>query len=338
MTTNVETCPFCGKQSKVDYELDCLTVRVTQCPCLGYLMSRGALTEVSSRYKEKRERVMVALRERRFRNRDAPIPRLRLDPTIQLFVEGPVLDIGDMISDWPRTFSERVERAFCNLVGMSGHRPGRDFKFDLGTHYWDLFTDDNCTAEFILRTLHDWDWIEAPSIESDMRVECFIRPKGWAKYDELSHSTSSGNDVFVAMWFGGKERSKVMEMLRLFDDVMKPAINEAGYRAKRADTDEHNDPIMDQVIASIRKAPFIVAECTDSNPGVYYEAGFARGLGKQVVYCVHKGQDVHFDITAVNHVRWETNDELHARLRNRIIGSIGPGPHEQVGSEASGGL
>jgi hypothetical protein len=338
MGTETKTCPFCSSSATFKYEPDHNTVRVTECDCKGYLISEGVLDDVASKCKGKQTRVTAALRERRFKGGGVVTPRLRLDPKVQIRTDAPVLDIVDLISNWPQSFSTRVERAFCNLVGMSQHCPGRQFQLDLSMHYSDLFTDDFDTAQFILKVLHEWDWLESVPVEGDWRLNLKIRPKGWAKYDEITHSTSLDNDVFVAMWFGGKERSKVTEMLTLFNDVMKPAMNEAGYKAKRADTDEHNDPIMDQVIASIRKAPFIVAECTDNNPGVYYEAGFARGLGKQVVYCVRKGQRVHFDITAVNHVRWANSDELRTRLHNRIIGSIGPGPHEQVGSEASGGL
>lgn len=38
----------------------------------------------------------------------------------------------------------------------------------------------------------------------------------------------------------------------------------------------------------IRKARFVVAELSHHNNGAYWEAGFARGLGKPVIYMYNK--------------------------------------------------
>jgi len=74
----------------------------------------------------------------------------------------------------------------------------------------------------------------------------------------------------------------------------------------------------------------MIADLSDENRGVYYEAGFARGVGKEVVYLVHesKAHTVHFDLSGVNHVRWSNEDELRKKLENRILGTMGRGPHK----------
>ena len=38
---------------------------------------------------------------------------------------------------------------------------------------------------------------------------------------------------------------------------------------------------MDRIIAQIRASKFVVADFTRNRGGVYYEAGFALGLGSQ---------------------------------------------------------
>ncbi len=91
---------------------------------------------------------------------------------------------------------------------------------------------------------------------------------------------------------------------------------------------EHNDPIMGRVIDDIRKAPFVVAELTENNPGVYYEAGFARGQKIEVIYCRKDDHRPHFDVTGINQVVYKDAKDLQERLKNRILGTMGAGPHK----------
>ena len=50
----------------------------------------------------------------------------------------------------------------------------------------------------------------------------------------------------------------------------------------------------------IRTARFVVAEISHHNNGAYWEAGFARGFGKPVIYMYNKvignRTDPHFDV------------------------------------------
>lgn len=128
------------------------------------------------------------------------------------------------------------------------------------------------------------------------------------------------------MWFGGN--SARAEQSARYSNAIEPGVALSGYHAIRADQTEHNEYIMDQILADIRRAPFVVADLTSQNQGVYYEAGFARGLGLPVVYtcCEQDFEKLHFDVSAISIVKYATDDELKDRLANRILGSIGPGP------------
>jgi hypothetical protein len=106
----------------------------------------------------------------------------------------------------------------------------------------------------------------------------------------------------------------------------------------RADTDEHNAPIMDRIVEDIRKAPFVVAELTDNNQGVYYEAGFAKGRGTEVIYCCPEGTKPHFDVTGINQVRWKDEADLRQKLEGRILGTMSRGPHRFGGADMSTGV
>src|SRR5439155_2976868 len=65
-----------------------------------------------------------------------------------------------------------------------------------------------------------------------------------------------------------------------FTDGIVPAIEvDCGFRVIRVDRVPHNESITDLIIAGIRSAEFVVADFTLQRQGVYYEAGFAQGLG-----------------------------------------------------------
>ena len=103
-------------------------------------------------------------------------------------------------------------------------------------------------------------------------------------------------------------------------------IEDAGYLALRIDNKEHNDKICDEIIAEIRRSKFVVADFTENRGGVYFEAGFALGLGIPVIWTVQqdflKKEGVHFDTRQYNHIAYKTGDELRSRLNNRIRATI----------------
>ncbi len=82
---------------------------------------------------------------------------------------------------------------------------------------------------------------------------------------------------FVAMWL-----DESMDMV--YEDGIAPALKSAGYKSLRIDRKEYLGNVTDEIVAEIRKSRFVVADFTASKKsgargGVYYEAGFAHGLG-----------------------------------------------------------
>ncbi len=74
-----------------------------------------------------------------------------------------------------------------------------------------------------------------------------------------------------------------------------------------------NEGITDRIMSEIRLAQFVVADFTGQRGGVYFEAGFARGLGREVVWACREDElekGVHFDIKHFGHVVWKTPTDL----------------------------
>ena len=157
-----------------------------------------------------------------------------------------------------------------------------------------------------------------------------ITVEGYARLAELEKANAESSKGFVAMWFDDSTDEA-------WEQGIKLGIDDAGYKPVRIDEQEHNDKIDDQIIAEIRRSRFVVADFTQGEKGarggVYYEAGFAHGLGIEVFFTCRKdvldNGDIHFDTRQYNHIGWETPEELRERLAARISAVIGDGPYKE---------
>ena len=147
-----------------------------------------------------------------------------------------------------------------------------------------------------------------------------ISPRGYAYLDESRKMHSDSRIGFCAMWFNDEVRT-------LWSQGIEPAIASAGYLPMRIDRHEHNNRIDDEIMAMIRRSKFIVADFTKQRGGVYFEAGFALGLGLQVIWTCRKDElkEVHFDNRQYNFLTWSDDslEDLAKRLQNRIEATIG---------------
>jgi len=110
--------------------------------------------------------------------------------------------------------------------------------------------------------------------------------------------------------------------------VIEPATRAAGYEPLRIDSKQHNGKIDDEIMASIRASRFVVSDFTGNRGGVYYEAGFAHGLGLPVIFMCREGDELHFDIRQYNCIFWkpENFEDAQSQLKNRILATLGQGP------------
>jgi len=150
-----------------------------------------------------------------------------------------------------------------------------------------------------------------------------VTPRGHELLEELREGNPESPIGFCAMWFADDVRP-------LWTDAIEPAIHAAGYEPKRIDQHEHVNRIDDEIVAMIRRSRFVVADFTGQRGGVYFEAGFALGLGLRVIWLCREDQlkDVHFDTRQYNFLIWKPGEyaDLAKRLQNRIEAALGRGP------------
>ena len=130
---------------------------------------------------------------------------------------------------------------------------------------------------------------------------------GWERYEAEKRGQFKGNYGFIAMQFGDPELDPFVK------DVVKPAVKEGiGY-----DLVDMNDVgragVIDNIMRTqIRDAAFVIVDLTHDNSGAYWEAGYAEGLGKPVLYICEKTKfeeaRTHFDTNHCTTVPWSRDD------------------------------
>lgn len=125
------------------------------------------------------------------------------------------------------------------------------------------------------------------------------------------------NSVFIAMSFG--------ENMYDARKVIQNIVEKCGYNPIIIDMKEHNNQIVPEIFLEIKRSKFVIADLTEQKNGVYYEAGYAKALEKEIIYSCKSSdfQKIHFDIAQQNIINWENEEDLEVKLENRIEATIG---------------
>lgn len=103
-------------------------------------------------------------------------------------------------------------------------------------------------------------------------------------------------------------------------EAIKTAASELGLIAERIDEPQSNERITDRIIESINKAEFVVCDLTLSKQNVYYEAGYAHGVGKIPIYIAKYGTNLEFDLKDYPVIFFHNLKELKEKLLKRLKG------------------
>lgn len=101
---------------------------------------------------------------------------------------------------------------------------------------------------------------------------------------------------------------------RIYDDVIRVAVDKAGLRAVRADKIFSPSPIVEDIWVHIATSRLIIADVTGKNPNVFYELGLAHAVGKAVIIITQSKDDVPFDIGYIRYFRYSDDQTGWVRL------------------------
>jgi hypothetical protein len=310
-------CPICLMKCSAAREVENKDVIEYDCPrCGGYSITGMATVNLRNTGMSKQDRAKVAayLRERTLRG-DSRISILS-QQLPDMVSDTPVVTIEEIVRDrFPRTISERLDRALKNIHRLSEHL-GAGIDLDPETDGPVLFAEHKDSFNFIKDTLQEAGWVKPIFATTGIALTA----RGLERIAELERNIAGkeSRQAFVAMWFDSS-------LDKAWKDGFEKSCDAAGgYKALRMDLKEHNQKICDAIIAEIRKSRFLVADFTGHRGGVYFEAGYALGLGIDVILTCREDEleKAHFDTRQYNHVVWKDEKDLFQKLKRRIEATI----------------
>lgn len=219
----------------------------------------------------------------------------------------------------PATVEGRAQH-LLKMFGRMMEHPASTVDVNHEIDYALVYGRNSSEFEYFFDYLMNLGFVEV-TYKSPPMFRVRVTMEGWKRIEADRASGVDSDQGFVAMWFAD-------EMNEVYSLGIAPGIEDAGFKPKRIDEKQDNGKICDEIIAEIRASRFLVADFTGGRGGVYFEAGFAMGLGIQVVWLCRKGKvrKLHFDTRQYRHIVWDTPESLRIQLRNRIRATIGVGP------------
>lgn len=105
-------------------------------------------------------------------------------------------------------------------------------------------------------------------------------------------------------------------------DSIRQAADTVGLRCRRADDIWENAAIIQDVVALIDRSRVVVCDCTGRNPNVFYEAGIAHTLGREVILITQSEHDIPFDLRHLRYVKYLNNTEGRVALVTALQGRL----------------
>lgn len=306
------TCPICGEYFASDAWSSCYIYKKDGRKCIGN--EEYDVDKLKSYlFYHKGEMRPYLVSEKTFANLDK-------EEFVNIYNLTPM-----MVESWyPKTFAEKIDKILLKIYQIGGYDGAYVV---IGETIEELFfcqdksangvykgQDKNVQVEYVFKFLESNGYIE------DMgSYTVQLTPKALERIYELQKSRINNTNVFIAMKFG-KETIALRETL-------KQTVSDIGYKPILIDEVQYNGQIVPEMLYQIRESRFVIAELSHHNNGAYYEAGYALGLGKEVIHICEEeamGSKLHFDVKQVNTITYKADDldGLKERLTKRIQATI----------------
>lgn len=223
-------------------------------------------------------------------------------------------------SEFPKTPQQKTEALFYHLYKLQ-KEDGQSVKIYqplFKEHGWRIFFFKSIAETmFYFQHLENEGLIKlvlttAPNV--DLVSSYNITYSGLEHAIKLESEGDKSKKCFIAMSFASSTKP--------IREAIREALMKTGYEPVIIDEQivDSERTINDEIIASLKRCKFCIADFSLHSNGVYFESGFALGQGKKVIYTCSKSEfaNAHFDIKPLQHIVYETTEQLTKDLINKI--------------------
>jgi len=135
-----------------------------------------------------------------------------------------------------------------------------------------------------------------------------------ANYDPEDRGDFESNLVFAIMPFTGEE-------MRETYSVIREECSKLGLKVSRVDENVGSGIVIREIAELIERAEFIICDLTSERPNVYYELGYAHGVGNEasdILLIAKEGTNLHFDIVPMRVQYYRSTKHLRSIVYSNL--------------------
>lgn len=118
---------------------------------------------------------------------------------------------------------------------------------------------------------------------------------------------------FVIMPISDQPKYPTGHFDKIYEQIIVPAVQKAGFEPIRADNDQICDSIMQKILKNLAECDMAICDLSSRNPNVMYELGIRQAYGKKVVLIQDDVTDKIFDVAGINTVFYK-KDRLYENV------------------------
>jgi hypothetical protein len=133
-------------------------------------------------------------------------------------------------------------------------------------------------------------------------------------YDPEDRGDFESDLIFVIMPFTGDEMRETYSVIR--EECSKLRL-----KTKRVDENVGSGIVIREITELIERAEFIICDLTSERPNVYYELGYAHGVGNEasdILLIAKEGTNLHFDIAPMRVHYYRSTEHLRSIVSSNL--------------------
>ncbi|MCE1986695.1 hypothetical protein LWT11_02095 [Enterobacter roggenkampii] len=103
---------------------------------------------------------------------------------------------------------------------------------------------------------------------------------------------------------------------RVYNHLIKPACEQAGFSAVRADDAKASHMIMFDILKNIVECDMAICDLSSKNPNVFYELGLRQAFNKKTILITDGKTTTPFDITGFRYVKYDPSLRIDTVMKD----------------------
>ncbi|WKN21477.1 hypothetical protein [Azotobacter vinelandii] len=129
--------------------------------------------------------------------------------------------------------------------------------------------------------------------------------------------TSNNKDCFIIMPISDVDGYPAGHFKHVYDNIVAPSCEMAGYQAIRADDIKATNLIHLDILKKLIEAPIAICDLSSRNPNVLFELGIRQAFDKPVVLIQEIGTPKIFDIAPLRYLEYSKEMRYHEVLKSQ---------------------